>query len=713
MAQTTQIVPKYNHPNIETVVNDYTLVPNDNIDDGVDNSVRQIYAVAAPKGIDNTWVYKKTASSATKTFGDPNFKKYGQPFMQAIHVLDQDNASCYIMRVMPENATFANGLVFAGWKADTEDDYEDAHLRKFRMKLHSEVIENVTSDAVLKAAFNTKRSADEDGFTQINLLNLRTSGRGTYGQTYSVRVSQPIAYEKQFGIKMYDFEALTSEAGLYKDADCVGGLVSSGKYINRISTYINDVMYDATVGDSPIDVYTDEDNVEVIYDAYIEFAKTLHDDCVAEYEEKLVEYAIPDDMMSGAVPVSDEYLDEYNELMEIDAIIDATEEDKLPELDQFDPIYGRRVGSMEMLPGIMFIKKLTDDVDTEAEDYDPNDYTEDDDLVDFSSTTGLPLAGGTNGYFDNPRTTTDTDGKVTVWTYEDELELCYNNAFNGTYDSRILSKKRMPLTVFFDANYPFSVKSTIADVVLARRYCRFFMDANILESLSYAECAKLANKYAAFDDYLLSLDIHNYMDVERGTYKKINVTITYFMAAEYVNHYTNNGFHIPFVKANCRLSGHAKNSLKPFIDDYETDIKEYLYENRINYFECYEENVFQRGVQNTRQSAETDLLEENDAQILCELKKSIEKDLDGQIYNFADNATRSDFVRVEEAKYADWNNRVVESIAFSFKVSQYEFTHSILHLYIEVVFRGLTKRAIVEIDLNQRDYSSVVTEEEE
>jgi hypothetical protein len=173
-----------------------------------------------------------------------------------------------------------------------------------------------------------------------------------------------------------------------------------------------------------------------------------------------------------------------------------------------------------------------------------------------------------------------------------------------------------------------------------------------------------------------------------------------------VDHVNTNGYHIPFVKENCQLSGHVKDSLQPVVEEYNTDIKESLYDNRFNYFECMSENVFQRAVQNTTQKANTDLLEENNAAILAVLKRTIEKDIQSQIYNFADESIRSAFINSETAVFGDWEGRVVESLELSFSVSEYEFNHSILHLYLAVVFRGLTKKCIVEIDINKRTYSS-------
>ena len=88
MAQTTQIVPSFGFPYVDVVTNDYTLVSDTAAASAVDSSMKQIYAFASAKGPDNVWIRKSSRQSAVNTYGDSNFKKYGQPFMQALEVLD-------------------------------------------------------------------------------------------------------------------------------------------------------------------------------------------------------------------------------------------------------------------------------------------------------------------------------------------------------------------------------------------------------------------------------------------------------------------------------------------------------------------------------------------------------------------------------------------------------------------------------------------------
>ena len=76
MAQTTQIVPKFSFPYVETVINDNTVWTDTPATSIPSTDVRLAFAVLASKGIDNVWVKKSTRASAVRTFGETNFKKF-------------------------------------------------------------------------------------------------------------------------------------------------------------------------------------------------------------------------------------------------------------------------------------------------------------------------------------------------------------------------------------------------------------------------------------------------------------------------------------------------------------------------------------------------------------------------------------------------------------------------------------------------------------
>ena len=92
--------------------------------------------------------------------------------------------------------------------------------------------------------------------------------------------------------------------------------------------------------------------------------------------------------------------------------------------------------------------------------------------------------------------------------------------------------------------------------------------------------------------------------------------------------------------------------------------------------------------------------------MLYTIKSIIETDVQQNLYNFADSSIRATFKNTEEAKFATWVGSKIVSISIEFTSNAWETEHSILHCYLAVVFRGLQKRAIIEIDINKRNTSS-------
>ena len=698
MPQLTQIVPKFSFPYVETVINDNTLVDNSTDTSNIDPTVKYIFAFTSSKGEDNVFINKRSVSSFKSTYGDSNYKKYGQPLMMPLAVLNRNNTSVWCMRVMPDNATYANTMIALGYKADAEEAYPDEpSKRKFRIKVMQQPTQDIYSKEDFQNAFEEFTMEDAEDYTVLPFMRIRSAGRGIYGNNYTVKLSQNSNYEKEFGIKFYNFDIQTIDGGLVKIANYVGGFVSSTKY--QTATLINDILEDTDKGIVPVDTYVNEESVEAIYNSYISFCLEQHALLEAEYQRKFQEYNIPEGMVEGTVEVTEEYADQVQELLDIEALIDATEQDALPDVDQFDPIFGIQVASTSMLPFISFTQSILD-ADTESPDYDANDYTSTDQslLADFGSTKGVELYNGSDGDFGS-----DVDAE----TKQAALTSAYCKAYDGTYDRRILTARRLPANALWDANYPFEVKQTLATLAILRRDCIYYMDCGIdYTTFSTENVKRLENMYSIFDTHLVSKNTQYYTVKESTTSKRVKVTINYFLAPQYAQHVSTVGPHVPFVKSYAELDGHIRDSLTPSIEDYETELKEELYTHRFNYFETIDENVFQRASQSTSQTEETDLVEENNVTVLYEIKRIIEKDVQQELYNFADDATRSSFAAYQKARFAPWVGVRILSLDISFTANKWEAEHSIVHCYLAVVFRGLQKRAIVEIDINKRSYAS-------
>ena len=300
------------------------------------------------------------------------------------------------------------------------------------------------------------------------------------------------------------------------------------------------------------------------------------------------------------------------------------------------------------------------------------------------------------------------------WTLQQEIDECLINAFNGTYDRKILSPRRIPVDAWFDANYSFAVKQALCELVTARNDAPVFLDTGIEDKVYSTErmnalidqYKEFTNDTTKYNTKLISKNLQHYKIREDGTMKRVDVSITYFLAKKFAEHVLNYGTHFPFVKGKCELSGHLRDTLQPALEDFEAEKKELLYNNHFNYFETRADNIFQRASQSTSQAELSDLSEENNIFTLYNLKRILENDIHDSLYDFADANSRQTFTAFETAKFAPWIGTKVLSLSIHFDVSEWEFDHSILHCYVAVVFRGLQKRAILEIDINKRVYDS-------
>lgn len=756
MASTIQIVPKFSFPYVETYVNDYTEV----VDTGLEQTtnepvVRYVFPFISSKGIDNVFIRKRTRKEIVNTYGDSAYSKYGQPLMQALNVSENSNTEIFCMRVMPESATYANSRIMI--KCSSSVPLSDTILST----VISTVNANSTSISDLVGKFEIMFSAmhapkantepslfddssyyseptfiddggstlqgtiiagsdssdyEEDTAYQAPLMTVYSVGRGDYGNLYRFRITPETTYQKEYGIKFYNFETLSTENGLKKIANYVGCASTSSRYNN--ATLINDIIDDYPIGSYPIKYYIDERVTEEVYNRYIDWCNAcvtalIEARSVFKENYNITADADPSgengrnaDVVLAADPST--LTNKYEKILVagynlIVKKIAEMEKNLTINLDEFDIFFGNNIAGVDS--NIKIIKSFNNAQSAGVTGIDGNtDY--DINAIDINVIDGNTLFYGSNGTF----TYDYTDS-----TFLNDLKDCYTKAFNGTYDKRILSAQRTPVVALFDANYPDAVKSAMVQLALTRNDGLVYLDSGILPNLSYSTLNELTQKYSdmitnltnQFESLtgsnIISKNIQHYYIKEPTSKKRVPVTITYFLSKQYASHVIDYGTHIPFVKGYARLSGHIRDSLYPTIDSYEYNFKELLVENRFNYFETIGDNIFQRACQNTDQTKVTDLLEENNVATLYELKRAIEEDINDRLYNFADADVRSTFKDYEDAKFATWKNNKVQDFSIEFRMNEWEAERSILHCYLDVTFRGLMKRAILEIDINKRD----------
>lgn len=649
MAQTTQIVPKFQHAHVMTVINDYSGYT-DETPVVSDDSVKFINVFMGPRGIDNKLV-KVTQSDNFKTiFGESDFAKYGQPLMMPIAELSSGNASAWCMRVLPDDATLANSILSIYYKADVAK-------KKFRIKFKTKSLTGGDApkskdELILKGlqldgeAGDSDEYKDAEGYTQVPIMVVCPMGRGNYGNDQRWRISSNIDWEIDYKMKIFSFETLEPISGIQKTSTAIGSAITTTRYSD--TTLIQDVIDDQDPGTAATYFYTYEDQFEKLYDAYCEFL-----DDVAK--------ANPNDVIEK------------------------------PDLDEFDPFFGRTIGSTTLDPYIKIVQQREAGVLTLAVD-DPADYT-DDTVALIDGVEGNILDGGSDGILD---TAEDQD------TLDAAIEKMYNDAFSGVLDKTILSKKRVPCNALLDANYPLSVKKTMMALNEARGDAMLYLDTGILSSLSDPVLRQLKVDYAVFNTMRVSKNCQHYKVKDPSTNKKVDVTVTYYLAQKLASHIKTYGTQQPFANLYAVLSGHIKNSLLPAVEEYEQDLKDQLVDLRLNYFEAVGENEFRRMSQNTSQSESTDLLEESNVLTLLEAKRMIEDDTFDNIYNFSDPDAREAFKNYETSRFESWKGSRVQDISVDFQMNAWEEQRSTLHCYLSMKFRTITKRVIVEVDINNR-----------
>ena len=635
MPQATQIVPKYLHSHVETYINDNTQF-DDYVSTPVDSNSKFVAVFRSSMGEDNILIKKDDLTDFYATYGKSDYTKYGQPLMMPIAMLNSGSATVFCMRVMPEDAYAANGVLSMLYKFD-EDlgkmiiKYKASYIDRSSFVSPASYSSNKVFKRQLKAYCRELKTTepDADGFLECPIATFRMAGRGVYGNDYRWRIARNVDYENDYGIKMYSFEALSTATGsLAKVATYVGSVVTSPKY-NAI-TLINDVMDDTDRGELVMDVQVYDDYIEELYNEFVAFVLN-----------------IPDEEM----------------------------QDDIPDIDEWDIFFGLKVNSEAVNINMLIL----------SED-------DDDDCISVDRAQGTTLGGGYDGAF-------STDDPAAFEQAEIE---CYKNAFSGVYDNSILSNRRVPVDAILDANYPFEVKTVMADLVNTRESGLLYLDAGI--ATTAAQLDNIIADYAVFNTRNISKEWQHYTVKDSVTKKRCEVTTTYYIAQALPVHFARNGSWVPFVKARAQLSGHMKDSLQPCIDDVDMEIKEKLYTNRINYWECIEENVYQRCSQNTAQMINSDLLEENNMNTLFTIKRILEKDCFDRLYDFTSADARSRFTQFEMAKFASWVGSRVDTINIEFSVNEWEMERSIVHCYVAVQFRSLMKRVIIEIDVNKRNF---------
>lgn len=608
MITDSKTIMNYDHPFNQTIINDNSVIPDPQT--SAPERVNYLNVFIGGKGRDNKLIKKTSKSDFIKEYGKPNALKYGQPILNAYASIVDQFSHAYCMRVMPLDACYSNIIVYAKYKRVVADEVS------FEVKIEAKSegdFKNVSQFESLVDKM-TNGEADEQGYFTTPLFGIRSLGRGKYGNSYRIRLTNVFHKSKTQNYREYRLELLDVDEGNTVIESFQGTLFDLAT--NGRSLLLSDVLDQETNGSERIGIYVNEDAFGDMYATYSE----------------------------------------------------VVDEEKRVSLYNFDPIFG-----------VNNDKKPQEGIKIAPEG------------VALDRLDGVPLLGGTEGSLEQ---------LPLDKSYEEVVEDLYIKAFAGELDRAILSSRRIPVKFILDANYPLNVKRQIVQLGLKRYDSLIHLDAGILNTND--EAILFGEETSDINYRIVSKSYQHYQIRDPFTGKRVPVTMTYDYATNLARHIETYGVETPYTgETYARLNGAIKGSLQPVLDESDEEMKERLYDLKLNYYEAVAENVHARATQQTSQDVNSDLSEENNMLITLEIKDIAERETIARRYNFAEPEDRALFTDLLNERIKHLKN-VVRNIDLYYDMSPSEEARSIIHCYISVVFKTMAKSSIIEININKR-----------
>jgi len=202
------------HPSVSSTITDNSTVYI------TASGTTKLFAVfTSEKGIDNEIKMITSASEFEFNYGEPNMKLYGQTGYNIVNWLNAGGV-VYCLRVLPEDAGYANAIVNIQTKVSTKEvlDANGDLVKVDNVELrpcvsYTEV--NNTSKTALE--FNELRRSTKstvDGYKNNMLFAVIPKGRGAGYNDLGFRISLEDAYDSTYEFRLYNFEVTKkSESG--------------------------------------------------------------------------------------------------------------------------------------------------------------------------------------------------------------------------------------------------------------------------------------------------------------------------------------------------------------------------------------------------------------------------------------------------------------------------------------------------------------------
>ena len=663
MPKPYQIVPTHLHPHFETYINDNTQFQEETATP--ETPIRSLFFVTSPEGRDGIPLTFDNEPAARAEFGVPNYKYYGQPLYNAYQFLKSQEGRAYIVRVMPEDASYSNVVLIAKVKiSEVNNPKYDAlkpelgpeKFKQMEVKYIAKALTDFRDGGELQKEMEALEKTYKDaqpgqtipeGEYYLPIMAVRVAGKGKYGDNYRIRIVGSPEEDREYPYSFFRLEVLKMERTLLKKEIHVGSSYYDAHEGDN-SLYAEDIINDDITGSKIVKVQIHENNVKRLFEVY--------DTKVAPSYEMLADKPYRPTL---------ETFDVFNFL------------NVSTENDPFDTLKG--------------VKIIAPDYDAKTEL----------DAIVLGKIEGISLSGGADGALEV------SDDSAKMLDRAKKIDDLYVKYMSGKVDGnrhirKVLSKTLLPVDIILDACYSKDVKNALIKLIITRGDAFGYLDAGLLKTTQ--EAIEWATQMYNTGDRLFSKEINHGEVRDTYTGKRIPLTTTWFLAGRLPIHFKRNGKHIPFYGENyARVTGYLRNSFLPVIDPDDKDTIEAIYTRRCNYYQYIEENVIIRGAQGTSQIIWSDLSEESNMLVTLDIKRNIERLVSAKTYKFAEAEDLIQFTEEAQRMIAPYKaNGMVRDADVSFAMNKWEEERSILHCYLWVIFKTINKRQIIEIDINKR-----------
>jgi len=184
----------------------------------ISNGVITLLAVDAfDRGPDGVLNFVSTPEEFKFLYGDPNYDKYGQ---QAYNIMQwlSSGGQAYVMRILPDDATFAHAVVniqtkvnVNGKKVHTTDTNEDVFIDDVSLRPTAAFIKknNINRDILLSELTKLRTSENSiDGYANNFLMLVYPNGRGESYNNLGFRIYANGSYDNIQSSRVYNFETI-------------------------------------------------------------------------------------------------------------------------------------------------------------------------------------------------------------------------------------------------------------------------------------------------------------------------------------------------------------------------------------------------------------------------------------------------------------------------------------------------------------------------